>query len=144
MWEMHPTKQQGATMGKFTAEIVSEIVGNMIAVYGGREVHNAELKRWLCATYPTLFPSGRADGFIEQIAMVDYASTISRKKGVSGYAFLKGIKRERARLWLVPSTMPAELLPKGSLESLQAPLPTKKRVSIRFGEYIAAKKGQGE
>lgn len=131
-------------MGKFTAEMVSEIVGNMIAVYGGREVHNAELKNWLCATYPALF-LGRADGFVEMIAEVDFASTISRKKGVSGYAVLKGIKRERSRFWLVPSEMPAELRSKGSLESLQSPLPTKKRTSIRFGEYVAAKKdGQGE
>ena len=76
-------------MGKFTAEMVSEIVANMIAVYGGREVHNAELKNWLCATYPSLF-MGRADGFVELIAEVDFASTISRKKGVNGYAILKG------------------------------------------------------
>lgn len=135
-------------MARFNVETVSAIVSAMVSEFGGREVPNAVLKAWLCATFPTHFPSGRADGFVEYIAAVDFASTIN-KAGVSGYAILRGIKRDRARLWLVPSEVPAALSTKGEAfgamgAAVPAPLPTKKRTTIRFGEYVAAAKAKGE
>ena len=124
---------------KKNSDHIDMVIAAIMAKYAGQTVHNAELKDYLIATLPELFPSGRADGCIEFLAKVDFSSTMSKKSGVQGIAFLDGVKEGGKRYWNVPATLD-NVVAKGDCAELDAPLPTKKRVNIRFGEYVARQK----
>ena len=124
---------------KKNSDHVDMVIAAIMAKYAGKTVHNAELKAHLIAVLPELFPSGRADGCIEFLSNVDFSSTISKKGGVQGVAFLEGVKEGGKRFWNVPAALD-NVVAKSDCSELQAPLPTKKRVNIRFGEYVAKQK----
>ena len=126
---------------KKNSDHVDMVIAAIMNAYAGQTVHNAVLKAFLCNALPEMFPSGRADGCIEFLSNVDFSSTISKKGGVSGVAFLEGLKVEGKRFWKVPAELD-NVVAKSDCAELQAPLPTKKRVNIRFGEYVARQKEQ--
>ena len=116
---------------------VDMVIEAMLAQYAGKIVHNAELKDYLCATLPELFPSGRADGAVEFLSKVQFRSCVG-KGGVSGVAFLEGIKEGGKRFWKVPmdtsSTVAKSDLP---IEELGSVIRTRKS-KLSFGEYVVA------
>jgi len=124
---------------KKNTDHVDMVMAAIMDAYAGQTVHNAQLKEFLCATLPELFPSGRADGCIEFLSNVDFSSTMSKKTGASGVAFLEGIKDGGKRYWKVPESLD-NVVAKNDCTELSAPLPTKKRVNLRFGEYVARQK----
>lgn len=124
---------------KKNTDHVDMVMAAIMDAYAGQTVHNAQLKEFLCATLPELFPSGRADGCIEFLSNVDFSSTMSKKTGASGVAFLEGIKDGGKRYWKVPESLD-NVVAKSDCTELSAPLPTKKRVNLRFGEYVAKQK----
>ncbi len=138
MWEMCPTKQQGATMAKQAAwrENIEVVAAYIVEKFGGNVVHNAALKEALVQGLPELFPGGRADAAIEFLASVDFASCYT-KAGPRGIALLEGIKDGGKRFWRVPTTTAADAKHMADVDAMQAPLPTKARRCIRFGEYVA-------
>ena len=122
---------------------VDTVIEAILAKYAGRVVHNAELKSYLCATLPELFPSGRADGAVEFLAAVQFRSCVG-KGGVSGVAFLEGIKEGGKRFWKVPMDT-ANTVAKSDLqiEELGSVIRTRKS-KLSFGEYVAAAKAKPE
>lgn len=122
-------------------ENIEVVAAYIVDSFGGTVVHNAELKAALVQGLPELFPGGRADAAIEFLASVDFASCYT-KSGPRGLALLEGVKDGGKRFWRVPTTTAADAKVQVDEESMQAPLPTKARRCIRFGEYIA--KGKTE
>ena len=122
---------------------IQMVVEFIVAKHGGELVHNAKLKDTLVRGLPEVFPNGRADACIEFLASVDFASCYT-KAGPRGLALLQGIKEGGKRFWLVPTTTEAKAKAESMVEDMQAPLPTKARKCIRFGEYIAKNKDKDE
>ena len=114
---MHPTKTPRCFMAKIrrTDGMELEIVNAIIAAFGGEKVYNQDLQDWLCSQFPDTFPTGRADGFIEYVGAINFASTQGEQpKDVRGYAALAGFTAPRptssgkpsrtvGRWWKIPS-----------------------------------------
>lgn len=92
-----------------------ELCNAIIAQFAGEKVDNQSLQDWLCSQFPELFPTGRADGFLEYVGAINYSSTQGEEPmDVRGYAAFAGIKAPRptasgkpsrtcGRWWKIPS-----------------------------------------
>lgn len=129
------------------------LMPEIVRQFAGREIGNAALKNWLCATFPSHFPTNRADGFVEYVASVDFASCAGGK----GYGTIKGILRDKhgnimpentkgaSRSWVIPHA--PEMRTKAEayeVGELGAAAKTKLRRAPTFGEYVAAKKDKND
>lgn len=131
-------------MAKYTTEFCAEMFRAIIRQFGGQEVQNTVLKAWLCQTFPEHF--SRADYFLEYIAKVDFASNYKRDPVTGeyiipdGFYLLPGTKPNGRRIWHPPTHWDGSMPLKRDQLRIVAPLPTKQRKTIRFGDYVAAKK----
>lgn len=124
---------------KNNSEHIDLVIATILDRYAGQVVHNAELKDFLCAKLPELFPSGRADGCVEHLASVRFKSS-EGKKGITGIAFLEGIKEGNRRYWKVPENTDNVVAKSDAVDKLTATIPTKKP-KLEFG-LVAAKKSE--
>jgi len=116
---------------------VDMVIEAILVKYAGCIVHNAELKAYLCAELPDLFPSGRADGAVEYLAAVQFRSCVN-KAGVAGVAFLEGVKEGGKRFWKVPMDTSATVAKSDlRIEELGSVIHTRKS-KLSFGEYVVA------
>lgn len=107
------------------------VIAAILEKFAGQTVQNSVLKAYLCNKLPEMFPSNRADGAVEALSDVDFASTKS-KTGQQGVAFLEGITEGNRRLWRVPASTDNVVAKSDVAEVLKAPLGTKKLK--KFGE----------
>ena len=128
------------SFSKKNSEHIDLVIATILDKYAGRTVHNEVLKDYLVATLPEMFPSGRADGAVEHLAKVRFASSRT-KTGVVGIAFLEGIKDGRKRYWKVPENTDGTVAKADCLDELSTPLPTKKPKLV-FG-LVASQKMEG-
>ena len=122
---------------------IEAIVAYIVSRFGGQQVRNADLKGALVERFPEVFANGRADACIEYLACVDFASCYT-KAGPGGLALLQGVKDGGKRYWIVPTSTEAKAKAESEVGNMQAPLPTKARKCIRFGEYVAKTKEEDE
>ena len=130
-------------MAKYTSEMVAVVFQAIVARYGGQNVPNQVMQQFLCQTFPEIFRT-RSDAFLELIAKVDFASGYTGKGEnieLRGYNLLAGSKTDGKRFWHPPVHWDGSMPLKTDASRIVAPLPTKQRKTIRFGEYVAAKKG---
>jgi len=116
---------------KKNSDHVDMVIAAILEKFAGQIVHNATLKEYLCNALPEMFPSGRADGAIEFLSDVGFASSNS-KTGQQGVAFLEGIIEGKRRFWKIPDTTDNVVAKSDVADSLKAPLGTKKLK--KFGE----------
>jgi len=128
------------SFSKKNSEHLDLVIAAILDKFAGQIVHNQTLKDYLVATLPEMFPSGRADGAVEHLASVDFASSRT-KKGVVGIAFLEGIKDGKKRYWKVPENTDTTVAKADCLDKLSTPLPTKKPKLV-FG-LVASQKEEG-
>lgn len=128
------------SFSKNNPDHVDVVISAILQKFAGQIVHNQVLKDYLVATLPEMFPSGRADGCVEHLASVDFASTRT-KKGIAGVAFLDGYIEKNRRYWRVPENTDGVVAKSDATDRLTGVIPTKKP-KLAFGLVAAKKEGE--